>query len=91
MAIRKEEKKVNKVKVAFKCTIMTFVWTAVFYWWGYWVVLGVKYLAENFTMEQIWPWFLLVGVFVVCAAVQIENYDREVYPEKYLEEEDSDD
>ena len=84
------KKKINKGMVALKCIVMTFVWTAVFYWWGYWVVLGVKYLAENFTMEQIWPWFLLAGVFVVCASIQIENYDREVHPEKYRDDTDED-
>lgn len=88
--MRRVKKEINKGKVAFKCTLMTFVWTAVFYWITYWAVVGIKYLATHYTSDQLIPWIWLILLFVMCWAYQCDKYDHIVYPEKYKEDTDED-
>lgn len=88
--MRRVKKEINKGVVALKCTLMTFVWTAVTYWITYWAVVAVKYLATHYTFDQLIPWIWLILLFVMCGSYQCDKYDHIVYPEKYKEDTDED-
>ena len=88
--MRRAKKEISKGMVAFKCTIMTFVWTAVSYWITYWVVVLVKYLAEHYTFDQLIPTIWLILLLILCGSYQCDKYDHTVHPEKYEENTDED-
>jgi hypothetical protein len=88
--MRRAKKEINKGMVAFKCILMTFVWTTVIYWITYWVVVLIKYLAWHYTFDQLMPTIWLILMFAFCGSAQYDNYDHIVHPEKYEDNTDED-